>query len=85
MEERKRKRRKGQDYRSVFGTWAGVKSKCNEVWNYIKKSDIIGITESWIDQKEWENSSEEIRVELRINDERKEERKSERRCYRSRS
>lgn len=37
-----------------FWNVAGVKNKCTEVWSFLKQCDIIGLVETWVDEKEWD-------------------------------
>ena len=38
----------------VFWNVAGIKKKDKEFWEYIETFDIVGLTETWIEQNEWE-------------------------------
>ena len=38
----------------VFWNVAGIKKKEKEFWEYIETFDIVGLTETWIEQNEWE-------------------------------
>ena len=37
-----------------FWNVAGLISKDKEVWKYLKTFDVIGLTETWIEEDNWE-------------------------------
>lgn len=37
-----------------FWNMAGIRNRCSEAWEYMEKFDIIGCTETWIEEKEWQ-------------------------------
>lgn len=39
----------------VFWNMAGVGNKDRDFWNYIKGFDFISLSETWMDEKRWEN------------------------------
>ena len=39
----------------IFWNVAGVKNKDKEFWEYLKWYDIIGLTETWLEEKDWMN------------------------------
>lgn len=56
---KKRKKRGEGGNRIVDRFWnvAELRDKCNKVWKYIEKFNIIGFMELWIDEKKWEKRS----------------------------
>ena len=37
----------------MFWNVAGLGAKDTEVWEYLDKFDFIGLTETWVDEAEW--------------------------------
>ncbi|TGZ54682.1 hypothetical protein DBV15_12603 [Temnothorax longispinosus] len=58
----KKKRKKGgkgngdasAEIKVIFWNVAGLKKKDREFWEYIEGFDIIGLCETWVEEKEWE-------------------------------
>ncbi|XP_018399192.1 PREDICTED: golgin subfamily A member 6-like protein 22, partial [Cyphomyrmex costatus] len=44
----------------IFWNVAGVKNKRTEFWKYIEEFDIVGLLETWVDEKEWENMKQRL-------------------------
>lgn len=42
---------------------AGLMNKFEETWDYLEKFDIIGLTETWVDEENWEK----IRIRVSSN------------------
>lgn len=38
----------------VFWNTAGIKKKEREFWNYIEEFNIVGMSETWMEKKDWE-------------------------------
>ena len=53
MKEEKTKKK--DDIKILFWNIAGLKNKLNEINTFIKSFDIIGLIETWVEQKNWEN------------------------------
>lgn len=54
-EKKKRKdnsKRGNSKIRMIFWNIAGLKKKDREFWEYIEKFDMIGMCETWIEEKE---------------------------------
>lgn len=53
----KREREREQRYKKKFIFWnmAGIGNKDRDFWNYIKGFDFISLSETWMDEKTWEN------------------------------
>ncbi|KYN04775.1 hypothetical protein ALC62_04348 [Cyphomyrmex costatus] len=67
----KRMREKGEKHKKTVGVKknkiigiflnvAGVKNKRTEFWKYIEEFDIVGLLETWVDEKEWENMKQRL-------------------------
>lgn len=56
-----------KEIKIVFWNVAGLRKKCeNEQFlEYIKKFDIIGMVETWIEEKDWNNMKELLPKEFR--------------------
>lgn len=55
-EGRKENERRKDDARTraIFWNVAGVKGKDQEFWEFLEQFDVIGLTETWMENKEWE-------------------------------
>lgn len=42
---------------------AGLMNKFEETWDYLEKFDMIGLTETWVDEEKWEK----IRIRVSSN------------------
>ena len=51
---KKRKHGGEKEVKMVFWNVAGIKKKDKEFWQYIETFDIVGLTATRIEQKEWE-------------------------------
>jgi exonuclease III len=49
-------RNKGENeqIRIVFWNVAGIKNKENEFWKYLGEFDVVGLVETWVEEKGWE-------------------------------
>jgi hypothetical protein len=49
-------RNKGENeqIRIVFWNVAGIKNKENEFWKYLGEFDVVGMVETWVEEKGWE-------------------------------
>ncbi|KYM98824.1 hypothetical protein ALC62_10454 [Cyphomyrmex costatus] len=65
----------------VYWNVAGVKNKKEDFWKYILKFDVIGLTETWLEEKDWEGyqkkATKGVEVEISKGKKREEERKSD--------
>lgn len=45
-----------------LGFWniAGMKNKGEDVWKYLESFDILGLTKTWIDEKDWEKMRKKL-------------------------
>jgi exonuclease III len=52
----KMERNKGENeqIRIVFWNVAGIKNKENEFWKYLGEFDVVGLVETWVEEKGWE-------------------------------
>lgn len=37
----------------MFWNVSGIRNKDKRFWEYIKEFDIIGLTETWVEEKDW--------------------------------
>lgn len=47
--EQKKGRRREEGVKNLFLEHCWNKNKCEEMWDYMKKFDIIGLTETWVE------------------------------------
>lgn len=50
---RREKKEMRRGVRICFWNIAGGLNKCEETWKYLERFDIIGLTETWIEEKKW--------------------------------
>lgn len=43
-----------------FWNIAGIINKCDETWEYLNNFDILGLTEIWIEEKEWKKIKDKM-------------------------
>lgn len=48
------------EIKGIFWNVAGVKNKRTEFWKYIEEFDIVGLMETWVDEKEWGNMKQKL-------------------------
>ena len=62
----KRKEGKGEEGLKI-GFWnvAGVRGKDEDFWERVKKWDIIGLVETWVEEKEWKQWERRIPKEFK--------------------
>lgn len=46
--------------RMIVWNVAGIKNKDEEFWEYLNNFDIIGLSETWLEEKDWENWCERM-------------------------
>ncbi|CAD6234226.1 GSCOCG00012371001-RA-CDS [Cotesia congregata] len=46
--------------RVLFWNVAGLRSKDKEFWDYVCKFDVIGMTETWVEEKGWEMTRKKL-------------------------
>lgn len=61
-EDKKEGNKKTEIRKIKIGFWnvAGLNNKDAQFWNYIKEFDIIGMVETWIDEKCWNRLKERM-------------------------
>lgn len=55
-EEKKKDKNKEESIEEIkilFWNVAGIKKKERDFWNYIERFDVIGLCETWLEEKEW--------------------------------
>ena len=52
-EEKKRKGERG--LRMCFWNVAGVLNKDKDMWEYLEDFEVVGLTETWLEEDKWEN------------------------------
>lgn len=50
----RRERQRREELKNDVWNTAGIKRKEREFWDYIKEFDIIGMSETWMEKKDWE-------------------------------
>lgn len=43
-----------------FWNIVGIINKCDETWEYLDNFDIIGLTETWIEEEEWKKIKDKM-------------------------
>lgn len=75
-------RNKGENeqIRIVFWNVAGIKNKENEFWKYLGEFDVVGLVETWVEEKAGKDWKRECRESLSgsVNMQRGKARKGER-------
>lgn len=51
----KRKNKDKRNVRIVFWNIAGMKKKDRDFWDYVEGFDVIGLCETWIEERDWKN------------------------------
>lgn len=49
-----------EDLKICFWNIAGIINKCDETWEYLDNFDIIGLTETWIEEEEWKKIKDKM-------------------------
>jgi hypothetical protein len=49
-----RNKGESEQIRIVFWNVAGIKNKEDEFWKYLGEFDVVGLVETWVDEKAWE-------------------------------
>lgn len=59
LTEKQQKKTKGR-IRLLFWNVAGIRNKGEDFWKYISEFDVIGMVETWVDEKEWKKIEERM-------------------------
>lgn len=59
-DERKEVEGKEEKIKVLFWNIAGLRKKENDFWEYIKKFDVIGMTETWLEEDGWKKLEERM-------------------------
>lgn len=49
----KNKKESIEEIKILFWNVAGIKKKEKDFWNYIERFDVVGLCETWLEEKEW--------------------------------
>lgn len=49
----KNKEERIEERKILFWNVAGIKKKERDFWNYIERFDVVGLCETWLEEKEW--------------------------------
>ena len=55
---------KGGGLRIGFWNVAGLVNKCEEAWDYLESFDILGLTETWVDEEGWKKMADKVSKEF---------------------
>jgi len=58
--EEKRRERKDRGLKICFWNIAGAAGKCEEVWKYLEEFDVIGLTETWVEDTTWKKLNKNL-------------------------
>lgn len=56
MREKEVREKERGGIRLRFWNTAGLKNKGENAWKYLKGFDTLGLTETWVDEKDWEET-----------------------------
>lgn len=51
----------------LYWNIAGMRGKDKDFWDYCKSFDIIGLTETWLEEREWQSRKASLPKEFRWN------------------
>ncbi len=49
----------------IFWNICGLKKKDKDFWDYIRKFEVVGLVETWVEEKNWENTRNKLPKEYR--------------------
>lgn len=49
-----------REIKICFWNIAGLTNKCEETWDYLEKFNIIGLTETWMEEETWKRMCNKV-------------------------